>query len=360
MRKLFNIIKLILISTFFISCNSYQLASYYGDNDGIYVSSNRGIDYKVIFNEYADDYSESDVSISKRLPWGANPESVEVIHNFFPNYGRSYYNPFFHSMAYGYRSPFFYNSFAYELGYPFYGPSNWYFSPYSNSLSNYYWYMMRNSRYYPWNYGRDNYNNYIDESSSSSRLSYSRSNSRRGEKNSTLNGVSKKANSQGMRVSSIYSRTVPYARVNEKLNNRNNNYDDTIDPNLRVIKRNDINAANSSLSSNTRRVNRNGLIPNLNKIKSDAVRKAYGEIRSVNQNKRNFINRSGNYNSRSNSSNYYRNQSSRSNSSYSNGNRVSRPSSSLSTRGGNISSSRSSSSGSRGSSGGSRGSGNIN
>jgi hypothetical protein len=222
---------------------------------------------------------------------------------------------------------------------------------------------MRNSRYYPWYYGRANYDydDYVSESSSSSRLNYIRSNSRRGEKNAPSNGVSKKTNSSGVRVSSIYSRSAPYERSNGEVNNVDNNYDDLIKPNLRVIKRNDINQVNSSLGSNNRRVNRNSLIPNLNRIKSDAVRKAYREIKSVNPNQRNFINRSGNYNSRSNSSNYYNNQSVRSNSSYSSGNRVSRPSSSFSTRGGNISSSSSSSSGSRGSSGGSRGSsGNIN
>jgi hypothetical protein len=376
MKKSLNFIKLILLTTLFLSCNSYQLASYYGDNDGIYVSSNRGIDYEVVFNDYANEYSDSVITATDNLPWGANPESVEVINNFFPNFGRFYYNPFFHTMAYnpfytnsgrfinyGFTPPFFYNSFAYELGYPFYGPSNWYFSPYSVSLGNYYWYTMRNSRYYPWYYGRANYDydDYVSESSSSSRLNYIRSNSRRGEKNAPSNGVSKKTNSSGVRVSSIYSRSAPYERSNGEVNNVDNNYDDLIKPNLRVIKRNDINQVNSSLGSNNRRVNRNSLIPNLNRIKSDAVRKAYREIKSVNPNQRNFINRSGNYNSRSNSSNYYNNQSVRSNSSYSSGNRVSRPSSSFSTRGGNISSSSSSSSGSRGSSGGSRGSsGNIN
>ncbi len=370
MKISFNFIKLFLLTTLFVSCNSYQLASYYGDNDGIYVSSNRGIDYEVVFNDYANEYSNSDITGTDNLPWGANPESVEVINNFFPNFGRFYYNPFFHSMSYnpfytnsgrfinyGYTPPFFYNSFAYELGYPFYGPSNWYFSPYSVSLGNYYWYIMRNSRYYPWYYGRgNNYDNYVSESSSYSRPNYSRSNSRRGEKNVPSNGVSKKTNLQGVRVSRIYSRTAPYNRVNEKVNNVDNNYDDVIIPNLRVIRRNDINGFNSNIRS----VNRNSSIPNLNRIKNDAVRKAYREIRSVNPNQRNFSNSSGNYNSRSNSSSYYSNQSVRSNSSYSNSNRVSRPSSSYSTRGGNISSSRSSRSGSRGSSGGSRGGGNIN
>ena len=131
MKISFNFIKLILLTTLFVSCNSYQLASYYGDNDGIYVSSNRGIDYEVVFNDYANEYSNSDITGTDNLPWGANPESVEVINNFFPNFGRFYYNPFFHSMAYnpfytnsgrfinyGYTPPFFYNSFAYELGYP--------------------------------------------------------------------------------------------------------------------------------------------------------------------------------------------------------------------------------------------------
>ena len=55
MKKIVGILKLALFSSFFIGCNSYQLASYYGDNDGIYVSSERGIDYEVVFNEYVDE-----------------------------------------------------------------------------------------------------------------------------------------------------------------------------------------------------------------------------------------------------------------------------------------------------------------
>ena len=230
MKKIIGILKLVLISSFFIGCNAYQLSSYYGDSDGIYVSNERGIDYEVVFSEYADESLNtfsSNENNSRNLPWGANPQTTEVVNNFFPSFGRFYYDPFYHNMAfnpfftnngmfinYGFRPPFFYNSFAYEMGYPFYGPLNFYFSPYATSLGNYYWYMMRNRRYAPWYYGgmydstvyRDEYGNEI---SNTSRVSFSNSASRRGERNSS-NGVSRKSDSQGVKVSGIYSRLGSY------------------------------------------------------------------------------------------------------------------------------------------------------
>ena len=55
MRKVITYIRIFIISTLFVSCSSYQLASYYIDNDGIYVSNERGIDYEVVFKDFADE-----------------------------------------------------------------------------------------------------------------------------------------------------------------------------------------------------------------------------------------------------------------------------------------------------------------
>ena len=386
MKKITGILKLILFSSFFIGCNSYQLASYYGDNDGIYVSTERGIDYEVVFNEYADESLNtftSNENDSRNLPWGANPETTEIVNNFFPSFGRFYYDPFYHGMAYnpfftnngmfinyGFRPPFFYNSFAYEMGYPFYGPLNFYFSPYATSLGNYYWYMMRNRRYAPWYYG-GMYNSYAFQdqyridygNGNSSRLSFSNSASRRGERSSS-NGVSRNSDSQGVKVSGIYSRLGSYGGVYIDRSRGVSNYDD-IDRsiNLREIKNNDLIGVYSRGSSNSRNMNRNSSIPNLSAIKSDYVREAYQRIRSVNPSQRgNSSFRSSSYDY-SNGPSYYNSRSSRNNSSYSNRGGYSGSRSSGAVQGGSFSSpssSGASSGGSRGSSGGSRGGGKIN
>ena len=386
MKKITGILKLILFSSFFIGCNSYQLASYYGDNDGIYVSTERGIDYEVVFNEYADESLNtftSNENDSRNLPWGANPETTEIVNNFFPSFGRFYYDPFYHGMAYnpfftnngmfinyGFRPPFFYNSFAYEMGYPFYGPLNFYFSPYATSLGNYYWYMMRNRRYAPWYYG-GMYNSYAFQdqyridygNGNSSRLSFSNSATRRGEKSSS-NGVSRNSDSQGVKVSGIYSRLGSYGGVYIDRSRGVSNYDD-IDRsiNLREIKNNDLIGVYSRGSSNSRNMNRNSSIPNLSAIKSDYVREAYQRIRSVNPSQRGNSSYRSSSNDYSNGPSYYNSRSSRNNSSYSNRGGYSGSRSSGAVQGGSFSSpssSGASSGGSRGSSGGSRGGGKIN
>ena len=385
MKKIIGILKLVLISSFFTGCNTYHLASYYGDSDGIYVSSERGIEYEVVFNEYVYESLNtfsSNENDSSYLPWGANPETTEVVNNFFPSFGRFYYDPFYHNMAfnpfftnngmfvnYGFRPPFFYNSFAYEMGYPFYGPLNFYFSPYATSLGNYYWYMMRNRRYAPWYYGgmydstvyRDKDGNEI---SNTSRVSFSNSASRRGERSST-NGVSRKSDSQGVKVSGIYSRLGSYGGVYIDRSRGVSSYDD-IDRsiNLREIKNNTVIGVYSRGTSSSSNINRNSSIPNLSAIKSDYVREAYQQIRSVNPSQRGNSYRSSSYDySNSNGPSYYNSRSSRNNSSFSNRGGYSGSRSSGAVQGGSFSSPSSggSSSGSRGSSGGgSRGGGKIN
>ncbi len=381
MRKTLGLLKIALLSILFIGCNAYQLASYYEDNDGIYVSSDRGIDYEVVFSEYADEplnsYSSTD-NIGN-LPWGANPETTEVVNNFFPSFGRFYYDPFLHNMAinpfftnngyfinYGFRPPFFYNSFAYEMGYPFYGPLNFYFSPYATSLGNYYWYMMRHRRFLPWYYGgmydstayRDQYGN---EVTNSTRVSFSNSASRRGEGSAT-SGVSRNSDSQGVRISGLYSRLGSYGGVYIDRTRDVSDYDDiNTNINLREIKNNDLIGVYSRGNSNSRSMSRNSSVPNLSQIKSDYVREAYQQIRSVNPSQRgNSSYRSSSYDYSNSGPSYYSTRSSRNNSSFSNrggsrsygasqGGSYSAPS-----RGGT-------SSGSRGSAGGgSRGGGKIN
>ena len=314
MRKIIVSFKVIIFSALFVSCSSYQLASYYSDNDGIYVSNERGTDYEVVFKDLADEslLTNSIDTDSGNLPWGANPDSREVVNNFFPSFGRFYldpfsynmgYNPFFSNngsfINYGFRSPFFYNSFAYNLGYPFYGPMNFYFSPYATSLGNYYWYMMRHSRNYPWYNGgmyetayKDQYGN---EKASSTRVSFSNSASRRGEENST-NESGRKRDSQGVSVSSLYSRLGSYGGV--YINRTGDSDFDRVNksPNLRQVKDNNLIGVYSRGSSYQNNINRNRSIPNLSAIKNDYVREAYRQVRSTNPSQRgNSFSRTSSY-----------------------------------------------------------------
>ena len=305
MRKIRTLFKICIISALFVSCSSYQLASYYSDNDGIYVSNERGIDYEVVFKDFADESlltnTTNDID-SGNLPWGANPDSREVVNNFFPSFGRFYldpfsynmgYNPFFYNngsfINYGFRSPFFYNSFAYNLGYPFYGPMNFYFSPYRTSLGNYYRYMMRNSRYYPWyNVGmydtayKDQYRN---EKASTAKVSFSKSASRRGEKSST-NESSRKNNAQGVRVTGLYPRLGSYGGVYTKRTGDPDFGRVNKSPNLRQGKDNNLIGVYSRGNLYQNNINRNRSVPNLSAIKNDYVRDAYRQVRSVNPSQR--------------------------------------------------------------------------
>ena len=306
MRKIISLFKIFIFSALFVSCSSYQLASYYSDNDGIYVSNERGIDYEVVFKDFADESllaNSSNETNSGNLPWGANPDSREVINNFIPSFGGFYldpfsynmgYNPFFYNnrsfINYRFRSPFFYNSFAYNLGYPFYGPMNFYFSPYATSTGNYYWYMMRNSRYYPW-YNGGMYENtaykdqYGNEKATTTRVSFSNSASRRGEKRST-NESSRKNNPQGVRVTGLYPRLGSYGgvyinRTGDPDFNRVNK-----SPNLREVKDNNLIGVYSRGNLYQNNINRNRSVPNLSAIKNDYVRDAYRQVRSVNPSQR--------------------------------------------------------------------------
>ncbi|MDA9699026.1 hypothetical protein N9U78_00615 [Flavobacteriaceae bacterium] len=382
MKKIIGLLNIAILSLLFLGCNAYQLASYYDDSDGIYVSNVRGIDYEVVFSDIADEtlnsYSSSE-NKSQYLPWGANPESTEVVNNFFPNFGSYYLDPYYYNMGfnpyfgyggYGFSPAFYHNIFGYEMGYPFYRHYSFYFSPFATSPGSYYWYMMRYRRYIPWYYGgmydsiayKDQYDN---EVSNTSRVSFSNSASRRGERG-TSSGVSRNSDSQGTRISGLYSRLSSYGGVYMDRTRGVYDYDDTNrNINLREIKNNDLIGVYSRGSSNSRSINRNSSVPNLSQIKSDYVREAYQQIRSTNPYQRgNSSYRSSSYDYSNSGPSYYNNRSSRNNSSYSNRGGYSSSRSSGSVQGGSFSSSSrggSISSGSRGSSGGgSRGGGNIN
>ena len=382
MKKIIGLLNIAILSLLFLGCNAYQLASYYDDSDGIYVSNVRGIDYEVVFSDIADEtlnsYSSSE-NKSQYLPWGANPESTEVVYNFFPNFGSYYLDPYYYNMGfnpyfgyggYGFSPAFYHNIFGYEMGYPFYRHYSFYFSPFATSPGSYYWYMMRYRRYIPWYYGgmydsiayKDQYDN---EVSNTSRVSFSNSASRRGERG-TSSGVSRNSDSQGTRISGLYSRLSSYGGVYMDRTRGVYDYDDTNrNINLREIKNNDLIGVYSRGSSNSRSINRNSSVPNLSQIKSDYVREAYQQIRSTNPYQRgNSSYRSSSYDYSNSGPSYYNNRSSRNNSSYSSRGGYSSSRSSGSVQGGSFSSSSrggSISSGSRGSSGGgSRGGGNIN
>ena len=382
MKKIIGLLNIAILSLLFLGCNAYQLASYYDDSDGIYVSNVRGIDYEVVFSDIADEtlnsYSSSE-NKSQYLPWGANPESTEVVNNFFPNFGSYYLDPYYYNMGfnpyfgyggYGFGPAFYHNIYGYEMGYPFYRHYSFYFSPFATSPGSYYWYMMRYRRYIPWYYGgmydsiayKDQYDN---EVSNTSRVSFSNSASRRGERG-TSSGVSRNSDSQGTRISGLYSRLSSYGGVYMDRTRGVYDYDDTNrNINLREIKNNDLIGVYSRGSSNSRSINRNSSVPNLSQIKSDYVREAYQQIRSTNPYQRgNSSYRSSSYDYSNSGPSYYNNRSSRNNSSYSNRGGYSSSRSSGSVQGGSFSSSSrggSISSGSRGSSGGgSRGGGNIN
>ena len=163
-------------------------------------------------------------------------------------------------------------------------------------------------------------------------------------------------------LSGLYSRLGSYGGVYIDRTRGVSDYDDTnTNINLREIKNNDLIGVYSRGNSNSRSISRNSSVPNLSQIKSDYVREAYQQIRSVNPSQRgNSSYRSSSYDYSNSGPSYYSSRSSRNNSSFSNrggsrsygasqGGSYSAPS-----RGG-------SSSGSRGSAGGgSRGGGKIN
>jgi hypothetical protein len=205
---------------------------------------------------------------------------------------------------------------------------------------------MQYSRNYPWYAGGQNNsivnNQYRKEPS---RVDFSNSASRRGEKSST-NNTSRKNDRQGVGVSGIYSRISSYGGV----------YIDRTGQDLGRIDDNLIGVY--SKGNSNRRINRNSSIPNLSSIKNDYVREAYRQVRSTNPNQRG---NSFNYSSARARSNSSPNQSQFNNSSNrSRSNSYSSPSRSYQGPSYSSGSSGGSPGGSKGSASGSRGGGKIN
>ncbi len=356
-------LKISIISYLLVGCSSYySISSYYGESDGIYYSTEKENYYETVFDEYAQyqnfDEQDEQNNIRGGLPWGSKPDSVEVIYNF-PNFGRFYYNPFFHDMSfnpffnnyggfinYGFSSPFFYNSYAYGMGYPFFPrPIDFYFNPYSEFLGNYYWYFrFYRSRFGPWynggmydssySYKGDKKNN---DKVSSSRTTFSNSSSRRGARvsisNNSIKNISPRdgVSTPKQNIIQIDRTRVDIPRYSSDMNL------------IGVYSRNNRNYSRSSNS-----------VPNLSAIKNDQVKRAYEQVRSTNQfERRSRSNYSYDYNN--STQRYYSNSNSNFNNSRSSSSYNSRASSVSRSSGASRSSGVSRSSGA--SSGGSRGGG---
>lgn len=353
MKSIYGFFTIVLIALFLNSCNSYQLASYYNNSDGIYLSDSNSSNYQKIFDDIAYNVPEEDLTNqSPNLPWGENPDSTEVVFNIFPNYS---FNPLYQGFYSPYNNfrlnPYFNNYYMYGFNSPYYYPFGYYFNPY-NSLENQYWYYFRFSRYYPYyNYrGYENYQSdyYLDRST----LSYSKVNSRRGEKR---NSVTEKDRSNPSRITNIYSRgsniSRSYSNFDKIENDRIINNPKTNE--VRTYQSDRVYMRNRNESRESSRVS--NYVPNLNSIKKEQIKNTYREARSFrnpirpvdyNNSRTNNYNRSNNY--RSNSYNSIPNNSNNSRV-RSSGTSISRSSSGGSSR---------SSSSSRGTS--SRGSGKIN
>ena len=361
MKSMITFLKISILSIFFLGCSSYYLASYY-DTDGIYSTGYRSAEFETIFNDISK-VSVDDINSTPELgylPWGSNPESTEVIYNFFPNYG------FFMSYPYGYDS--YYYGLGYFNYYNGYGRNslfgNYYLSPYNYLYNPFYWNYYgypywshyRNYRYNRWFINRNN-EMYAQNNKIENNPSFSNSASRRGEKNNSSSTREKSSQNENIKISNLYSRLNSYGGV-YKDRTRSDIDDRVIRTNLNEIKDKSLIGVYQSTRSYSNSNNKTRYVPNLSAIKNDVVKRSYQQIRSVNFGQRGNSFGSSSYDYTNNlRPNYSNNKSQRVNSAYSRQNSSfssggSRPSAS----GSNVSSS----GGSRPSASGSRGSGKIN
>ena len=230
MKHFFKFLGLFSFLMLFSGCYTYQMSSW-NDDDGIYVSSIRNYNYGQYFsdlaNEIVEEYEESGIVDSEdpdNMPWGYKPDQIQVFVDFSPRiYGYGY--------GYGY--------YGYGYGYPE-SHSYW---PYRSRLRlyPYYYYDRYNNNGYAYNKDKD----YVN----STRVGYSNSSSRRGEKTSSASSESSKASR------SIRNYSTP------SISSRSGGY---------------------NISSND--------VPNLNAIK-DTYRRVQGIQRNLNSNAR-YINSS--------------------------------------------------------------------
>tara|TARA_B100001057_G_scaffold444520_1_gene481496 strand:+ start:10403 stop:11461 length:1059 start_codon:yes stop_codon:yes gene_type:complete len=348
LRTFCFLITLILLN----GCNSYQLTSYYDENnDGIYHIRSNSSKYKKIFDNIAYNVNEEDQqSFDDQLPWGDDPDSTEIVYNFFPSYGGYYpYNFGYLNSRNYYRYgrfnffgnyPYYYNNGPYGFGFPYYSPYNFYLNPYY-SYENPYSYRFGLSRYYPWRYYNSNEKEHYGSRNYGG--SISKINSRRGERKSS----GTKINRDNLATSSnFYNRGSAMPRLS---NDSKTNENDRVLSNFRGSEVKTYQSEkNYSRYSNTSRESLRNLnyVPDLNSIKKEQIRNTYKEARSF----RGIKNNSPGYNSYRSNNNYNNSNNSRSSSrSYNAPRTFSRSNSSGTSR---------SSSSSRGSS--ARGSGKIN
>ena len=251
MKHFFKFLGLFSFLMLFSGCYTYQMSSW-NDDDGIYVSSIRNYNYGQYFsdlaNEIVEEYEESGIVDSEdpdNMPWGYKPDQIQVFVDFSPRiYGYGYGYGYPYGCGYGYGSPYLcryygYGYYGYGYGYPE-SHSYW---PYRSRLRlyPYYYYDRYNNNGYAYNKDKD----YVN----STRVGYSNSSSRRGEKTSSASSESSKASR------SIRNYSTP------SISSRSGGY---------------------NISSND--------VPNLNAIK-DTYRRVQGIQRNLNSNAR-YINSS--------------------------------------------------------------------
>ena len=252
MNHFFKFLSLVSFLILFSGCYTYQMSSW-NDDDGIYVSSIRNYNYGQYFsdlaNEIIEEYEDSGIVDSEdpdNLPWGYKPDQTQIFIDFYPRYS-GYGYPYGYGSLYGYG----YYPYNYYWGRNFYNPYypyGYYGYGYGYPESHQYWPYRNRLRLYPYYYyDRYNYNGYAynkdKDPVNTTRLGYSNSSSRRGEKTSSASRES--SNIRNTSTPSVSSRSGGY------------NISSNDVPNLRSIKDNYrmLQAIERNIGSNSRYIN---------------------------------------------------------------------------------------------------------
>ncbi len=251
MNHFFKFLSLVSFLILFSGCYTYQMSSWNND-DGIYVSSIRNYNYGQYFsdlaNEIIEEYEDSGIADSEdpdNLPWGYKPDQTQIFIDFYPRYS-GYGYPYGYGSLYGY---------GYPYGYPYYNWGRNFYNPYypygyygyGYPESHQYWPYMNRLRLYPYYYDMYNYNGYAynkdKDPLNTTRLGYSNSSSRRGEKTSSASRES--SNIRNTSTLSVSSRSGGY------------NISSNDVPNLRAIKDSyrRVQAIERNIGSNSRYIN---------------------------------------------------------------------------------------------------------
>ena len=258
MKHFFKFLSLVSFLILFSGCYTYQMSSW-NDDDGIYVSSIRNYNYGQYFsdlaNEIIEEYEDSGIADSEdpdNLPWGYKPDQTQIFIDFYPRYS-GYGYPYGYGSLYGYGYPYGYPYYYWGRNFynPYY-PYGYYGYGYGYPESHQYWPYMNRLRLYPYYYyDRYNYNGYAynkdKDPLNTSRLGYSNSSSRRGEKTTSASGKSSESSSNIRNYStlSVSSRSGGYNISSNEV------------PNLRSIKDNYrmLQAIERNIGSNSRYIN---------------------------------------------------------------------------------------------------------